>query len=55
VGDGLDTLQISEKLNISKNTVDTHRINIRNKLELPNGRALDRYAYQVMLEGKLPK
>jgi DNA-binding NarL/FixJ family response regulator len=55
VGEGLDTLQISNQLNISKNTVDTHRINIRKKLELSNGKALDRMAYEVILQGKLPK
>jgi DNA-binding NarL/FixJ family response regulator len=55
VGEGLNALEISEKLRISKNTVDTHRINIRNKLELPNGRALDRFAYRVMLQGEPPE
>lgn len=55
VGEGLGTLHISNQLNISKNTVDTHRINIRNKLELPNGKALDRMAYEVIVQGKLPK
>lgn len=55
VGEGLDTIHISNQLNISKNTVDTHRINIRNKLELPNGKALDRLAYEVIMQGKLPE
>ena len=55
VGEGLDTVNISGKLNISKNTVDTHRINIRKKLELPNGKALDRMAYEVIMKGKLPE
>lgn len=54
VGEGLNTLHISDKLSISKNTVDTHRINIRKKLELPNGKALDRLAYEVILQGRLP-
>lgn len=55
VGEGLNTIHISNQLNISKNTVDTHRINIRNKLELPNGKALDRMAYEVIIRGKLPQ
>lgn len=55
IGDGLDSITISEHLSISRNTVDTHRINIKNKLELPNGKALDRLAYEVIKKGKLPK
>lgn len=55
IGEGLDTVQISNKFNISKNTVDTHRINIRKKLELSNGKALDRLAYEVIMKGKLPR
>ncbi len=55
IGLGLDSVSIAEKLNISRNTVDTHRINIKNKLELANGKALDRYAYEVIQQGKLPK
>ena len=54
IADGLNTANISARLNISRNTVDTHRINIKNKLELPNGKALDRYAYEVIKRGKLP-
>jgi DNA-binding NarL/FixJ family response regulator len=54
IGEGLNSLHIGDRLNISKNTVDTHRINIRNKLELPNGKALDRMAYGVSLHGKPP-
>lgn len=54
VGQGLDTAQISGKLNISRNTVDTHRINVKKKLDLPNGKALDRLAYEVIIKGKLP-
>lgn len=55
IGEGLNTTHISERLDISKNTVDTHRINIRKKLELPNGKALDRFCFEVISQGKLPK
>ena len=55
IGQGLDTVDIGDKLNISRNTVDTHRINIKNKLELANGKALDRHAYEVIKQGKMPK
>jgi DNA-binding NarL/FixJ family response regulator len=55
VGEGLDTAMIGTKLDISRNTVDTHRINIKNKLELENGKALDRFAYEVITQGKIPK
>jgi len=54
IGDGLDAASISDKLSISRNTVDTHRINIKNKLELKNGKALDRLAFEVMQQGNLP-
>jgi len=55
IGEGLDTIHIGGKLDISKNTVDTHRINIKKKLSLPNGKALDRMAYEVFIQGKVPK
>lgn len=55
VGQGLDSASIGEKLRISRNTVDTHRINIKNKLELPNSKAVDRLAYEVIKQGKLPE
>jgi DNA-binding NarL/FixJ family response regulator len=54
IGEGLDTLSIGERLNISRNTVDTHRINIKNKLELSSGKAVDRFAYEVFQAGHLP-
>ena len=54
IGEGFDTMHIGEKLDISKNTVDTHRINIRKKLDLSNGKALDRMAYEVIMKGNLP-
>ncbi|MEE9367417.1 MAG: response regulator transcription factor [Pontiella sp.] len=54
IGQGLNTQSMSEKLSISRNTIDTHRINIKNKLELPNGKAMDRLAYEVIQQGKMP-
>lgn len=54
IGEGFDSITMSEHLNISRNTVDTHRINIKNKLDLPNGKAVDRLAYEVIKKGKLP-
>lgn len=54
IGNGVDTISIGNKLNISRNTVDTHRINIKNKLELSNGKALDRMAYEVIQQGEAP-
>jgi len=53
LGDGLDSIEIGQKLNISRNTVDTHRINIKNKLDLPNGRALERLAFEVIQQNKM--
>lgn len=55
IGEGLETVAIGDRLNISRNTVDTHRINIKNKLELANGKALDRLAYEVIQQGKMPE
>jgi DNA-binding NarL/FixJ family response regulator len=55
IGSGADAAEIGDRLGISRNTVDTHRINIKNKLDLANGKALDRFAYEVIQQGKLPK
>lgn len=54
IGQGLDATSISTKLNLSRNTVDTHRINIKNKLNLESGKALDRMAFEVITQGNLP-
>lgn len=53
LGEGCDSNTIAEKLNISRNTVDTHRINIKNKLDLPNGKALERLTFEVIQQGKI--
>lgn len=55
IGRGLDAGSIGTKLKLSRNTVDTHRINIKNKLNLENGKALDRMAYEVIKQGRLPQ
>ncbi|MEI6892706.1 MAG: response regulator transcription factor [Pontiella sp.] len=55
IGEGMDTASISTHLSISRNTADTHRINIKNKLNLRNGKALDRLAYETIKRGKLPR
>ena len=54
IGEGVNSVNISERLDIRKNTVDTHRINIKKKLGLSNGKALDRMAYEVIAQGKIP-
>ncbi len=47
--DGLTSKQIAEKLYISPRTVDTHRANLMEKLELKNIAELVRYAIQSNL------
>ena len=47
--DGLTSKQIAEKLYISPRTVDTHRANLMEKLELKNIAELVRYAIQFNL------
>lgn len=55
VGEGKSAHDIGKQLKISKNTVDAHRINIRKKLSLLNGKALDRFAYEVIIHGRFPE
>jgi DNA-binding NarL/FixJ family response regulator len=47
--DGLTSVEISEKLNISKFTVDTHRKNINKKLEISNSSSLIKFANENKL------
>lgn len=54
LGEGLDSAAIGSRLEISRNTVDTHRINIKNKLKLPSGKAVERLAYEVIKLNKNP-
>ena len=49
-GRGMSTRQIADKLNLSVKTVETHRENIKKKLNLENGNELIRCAVHWVLE-----
>ena len=44
IGSGKGTRQIAEQLHVSVRTIDAHRAHIKEKLQLPDGNALVRYA-----------
>jgi DNA-binding NarL/FixJ family response regulator len=46
VGNGYSTIEIARELNLSVKTISTHRLRIRNKLNLKNNSELIRYAVQ---------
>jgi DNA-binding NarL/FixJ family response regulator len=46
IGEGLETSQIARKLKVSPKTIETHRKNIKAKLNLPNSTQLSRYAFK---------
>ncbi len=46
IGQGMNTQQIAQKLGLSPRTIETHRKNIKTKLDLPNGAQLSRSAFQ---------
>ncbi|MEO5366572.1 MAG: response regulator transcription factor [Magnetococcus sp. WYHC-3] len=48
IGQGLGTSRIAKKLNISVNTVETHRAHIKAKLQLPDASALTVFAVQYV-------
>ena len=48
IGEGKATRHIAELLNVSVRTVDAHRAHIKDKLQLPDGNALVRYAVRWM-------
>lgn len=50
IGQGLGTKQIASKLHLSHKTVETHRENIKSKLNLANSTELGRRATQWVLE-----
>ena len=53
IGQGKGTRDIADQLHLSPKTVDVHRANIREKLDLPNATALIRHAVRwVETQGK---
>ena len=50
IGRGLTSREIAQGLDLSQRTVDTHRENIKEKLELKNGVELTKHAVQWVLE-----
>lgn len=50
IGRGLTSRQIAQQLDLSQRTVDTHRENIKDKLELKNAVELTKHAVQWVLE-----
>lgn len=49
IGEGLTSKQIAQKLFLSKSTIDTHRANIRQKLNINSNSELARYAFLFSL------
>jgi DNA-binding NarL/FixJ family response regulator len=52
IGRGKSTRSIAEQLHLSVHTIETHRENIRAKLNVRNGTELVRYAVQWVLESR---
>ncbi len=52
VGQGLSTLQISDRLFLSHKTIETYREHIKRKLKIPNAAALSRAAIIWMIENR---
>ncbi len=50
IGQGLNTQQIARKLRLSPRTIESHRKNIKTKLNLPNSAQLSRSAFQWVQE-----
>jgi DNA-binding NarL/FixJ family response regulator len=48
IAQGLTTQQIAAKLDLSRKTIETHRENIKTKLDLSNSASLARYAIEWM-------
>jgi DNA-binding NarL/FixJ family response regulator len=44
ISDGLTSVEIGEEMNLSKKTIDSHRMKIMRKFELPNSSSLIRFA-----------
>ena len=52
IGSGLANRNVARKLNVSVKTIETHRENIKNKLNLPDSFALSERARRWVLEGR---
>ncbi len=52
LGSGLGTQKIARQLNLSVNTIETHRRNIRNKLNLKDSDELVRYAIRWFIDSE---
>ncbi len=50
IGEGSTTGEIANRLHVSTHTIDTHRANIKRKLELKNAAEVNRAAVQWVLE-----
>ncbi|MEE9603067.1 MAG: response regulator transcription factor [Thermoguttaceae bacterium] len=50
IGQGISTQQIARKLRLSPRTIESHRKNIKTKLNLPNSAQLSRSAFQWVQE-----
>jgi DNA-binding NarL/FixJ family response regulator len=51
IGSGLENRKVASKLNVSVKTVETHRENIKNKLNLPDSKSLNARALRWVREG----
>ncbi len=52
IGEGLSTTDMAEKLHVSVKTIEVHRVNIKNKLNIPTAPELIRYAVRWLESGE---
>lgn len=52
IGRGLTSREIADQLDVSQRTIDTHRENIKQKLEIKNAVELTKHAVQWVLENR---
>jgi DNA-binding CsgD family transcriptional regulator len=52
IGQGMTTIQIARKLDVSPKTIESHRKQIKAKLNLQNSAQLTRSAFQWVQEGR---
>ena len=55
IGQGKNTRTIADELHISVKTVDTHRMHLKEKLQMPDSQAVLRFAIEWARLGDLPK